>query len=60
MVGELDETTPLEHQRLLYEALTMNEEKELHVVNGSRHTFIEEGGLEQLGSIISKWIRKIR
>jgi len=60
VIGELDETTPLKHQRLLYQALPSNQKKELHIINGARHTFAEEGALEQLESIISEWVRKIK
>lgn len=59
VVGELDETTPLKHQQLLYQALKMHDDKELHIIDGAKHTFIEENALQELKSIIGSWIKGI-
>ncbi|MCX6738128.1 MAG: alpha/beta fold hydrolase [Candidatus Parcubacteria bacterium] len=60
VVGELDESTPPKHVRLLYQALESNKDKEFHIINGAEHTFREEGHLEELKSIISEWVKKIK
>ena len=56
VVGENDEVTPQEHQKLLYDMLST--EKEFHIIDKAGHTFREEPGLTQLENIISNWIKK--
>lgn len=57
IVGELDTSTPFEHQKVLYEKLPGN--KELHVIKGASHTFRETKHLEEIYTILDNWIKKI-
>ena len=57
VVGEHDRTVRIEQQKELYEALTM--QKELHIIPGSGHTFIEPHELNVLGRHLDLWIKKI-
>lgn len=57
VVGENDTRTPLEHQKILYDALPGP--KELHVIKGSPHTYREPAHLQELKNIFDHWIRKI-
>lgn len=57
IVGENDDVTPLKHQQILFEALPCR--KELHVINGSWHTFREEKHLHELKNIFDHWIKSI-
>ncbi len=54
IVGELDDTTPLEHQQLLYDKLPGK--KELHVIKDAEHTFRSKEHLEEIKQIFLKWI----
>ncbi|PLW80101.1 hypothetical protein C0585_04245 [Candidatus Woesearchaeota archaeon] len=56
IVGDKDTTTPLKHQKILFEKLPG--EKEMHVVSGAPHTFKEKEHLEQLKDIFDRWIKK--
>ena len=49
IVGEKDITTPPEHQKKLFDALKAK--KELHIIQGSKHTFKEESHLKKLKTI---------
>lgn len=57
IVGDLDETTPLEQQKFLYEKLKAP--KELHVIRGAGHTFREKEHLEEIAQIFTNWIDKV-
>jgi len=57
IVGDLDETTPLKHQKLLYEKLTGK--KELHIIKGAEHTFREENHLKEIKEIFLNWIESL-
>jgi len=57
IVGEGDTTTPIEHQQILYKVLPGK--KELHIINGSRHTFRNPEHLLELKNIFRKWIIKL-
>lgn len=57
IVGENDTRTPLEHQKILYNALPG--QKELHVIKNSPHTFREPAHLKELKNIIDQWLDKI-
>ncbi len=57
IVGENDDATPPEHQKILFDKLSG--EKELHVIKGAPHTFREKEHLEEVKGIIKKWILKI-
>lgn len=54
IVGELDDTTPLEHQQLLYNKLPGK--KELHIIKGAEHIFRSKEHLEEIKQIFLKWI----
>jgi uncharacterized protein len=54
IVGELDDITPAEHQKILYDALTG--QKELHIIKGAEHTFRKEEHLAEIKEIFLKWI----
>ncbi len=56
VVGDRDETTPLEHQKILFNSLAT--EKEIHIIKGLKHTPREKHHLEELESIIGEWIQK--
>ena len=55
VVGSKDTGTPPEEQKILYDKL--NTDKELHIIEGSKHTFKERGHLRQLYNIFDKWIK---
>lgn len=55
IVGEKDNSTPLEHQQILYDALPGK--KELHVIQGAPHTFKDAEHLRQLGELFDRWIK---
>ncbi|HLA26203.1 MAG TPA: alpha/beta hydrolase [Patescibacteria group bacterium] len=57
IVGENDIRTPLDHQKILYNALLGP--KELHIIKGSPHTFRDPAHLEELKNIFNQWIKKI-
>lgn len=57
IVGQKDESTPVEHQRLLYERLPGR--KEMHIIKGAPHTFREEKHLKEIKSIFKNWIEKL-
>lgn len=57
IVGENDTSTPLEHQKILFDALPGP--KELHVIKGAKHTFREPAHLAELKKIFTAWLKKI-
>jgi pimeloyl-ACP methyl ester carboxylesterase len=57
IVGEHDTSTPVEHQKLLFEKL--HSKKEFHIIKNSAHTFREEGELKELKSLFTNWIKEI-
>ena len=54
IVGDQDTTTPLVHQRLLYDALTCD--KQLHVIPGASHAFRGGDYALQLQNYLSSWL----
>jgi pimeloyl-ACP methyl ester carboxylesterase len=54
IVGENDENTPKEHQKILYKVLPGK--KELHIIKEAPHTFREPNHLAEIRKIFSKWI----
>lgn len=58
IVGEKDESTPVEHQKILFNALPGN--KEIHIINKAPHTFVEESQLKEIKAIFKKWIENIK
>lgn len=57
IVGELDDGTPPEHQKLLYDKLPGK--KEMHVIKGAPHTFREEVHLAEIKQIMSDWVKEL-
>lgn len=57
IVGSLDTHTPVEHQKILFDKLPGK--KELHIINGSEHTFRGEKYFQELKKLFLKWIKNI-
>lgn len=57
MVGDLDNSTPIKHQQILFDKLPGS--KEFHIIPGAPHTFKEEGHLKQIYNYLNDWIKKI-
>lgn len=57
LVGELDHTTPVKHQQLLFDKLLAK--KEFHIIKGAPHTFKEEEHLVEVRDIMSNWIKDL-
>lgn len=57
VVGEQDSSTPLEHQRVLFNAL--EGPKEIHVIDGAQHSFYEIGEQKELKRIVKAWASKL-
>ena len=55
IVGDRDDSTPPEHQKILFDALTGK--KEMHVIKGAPHTFRDPVHLEKIRVIFDKWIK---
>lgn len=58
IVGSKDNGTPFEHQKLLMDAAA-SESKEIHVIEGSEHSYIAPAHLAEVKTIIVKWLQKI-
>lgn len=58
MVGELDDTTPIVHQKILFDLLP-TKRKEMHIIKGAEHTFKKPEHLIEIGNIFYNWIKKI-
>ena len=56
IVGELDDGTPSEHRKLFFDVLPGP--KELHIIKGAKHTFVEPQHLEEIKGLFDKWIKK--
>jgi len=56
IVGEKDASTPVDHIKKLHEKLRCD--KELHIIKGAEHSFIEEKHLTEIRNIMDKWIKK--
>ncbi len=57
VVGSEDVATPVNHQRIFFDALPG--EKEIHIIQGSPHTFHNVAHLDELKSILAVWLKKI-
>jgi pimeloyl-ACP methyl ester carboxylesterase len=55
IVGEKDDGTPPEHQRLLFNNLPGK--KELHIIKDGPHTFRDAKQLKEIKKIIKEWIK---
>jgi pimeloyl-ACP methyl ester carboxylesterase len=58
IVGELDDVCPLAHQEILFNALP-TVKKELHIIQGAPHTFRDENHLQEIYSIMDKWLKTL-
>ena len=56
IVGSEDAGTPLEDQKKLYDKLSGD--KEIHLIDGAPHTFIESQHLKQIKKLFKNWITK--
>ena len=57
IAGDLDESTPLAHQKMLFEKLSGK--KELHIIKGAEHTFRDQEHLAEIKKIILNWAKEI-
>lgn len=57
VVGELDNTTPLKNQQILFDRLPGI--KELHLIKGAPHTFRKKEHLDELYKILDNWIKSL-
>lgn len=57
IVGELDESTPPEHQQILFNHLPGK--KEIYIIKGAPHTYKDQNHLEELKQIFKDWLAKI-
>lgn len=57
IVGDKDESTPQEHQKLLFDQLPGK--KEFHIIKNGPHTFRDPEHLKEIKEIFDKWIKKI-
>lgn len=57
VVGSKDETTPLKHQQILFDALP--DKKALHVIAGGPHTFRSAEHITELKTVISDWLKDL-
>ncbi len=56
IVGELDESTPVSHQQLFYDALPGGN-KELQIIKNAPHTFRAEEHLVELKQLVNTWLK---
>jgi len=57
IVGDQDDSTPPEHQQILFEKLPGK--KEIHIIKGAPHTFKDEKHLMEIKEILNKWISRL-
>ena len=55
IVGENDDSTPPEHQKVSFDVLPGK--KEIHIIKGAHHTFRDLVHLEEIKMIFDKWIK---
>jgi len=56
IVGDQDDSTLPEHQKIFYERLPGK--KEFHIIKGATHTFKDPEHLKELEEIFDQWIKK--
>lgn len=56
IVGDKDLSTPIKHQKILFEKLAGP--KELHIIKGANHFFRHKKHLAQIKNILSQWLKK--
>ncbi|PIR86957.1 MAG: hypothetical protein COU11_03000 [Candidatus Harrisonbacteria bacterium CG10_big_fil_rev_8_21_14_0_10_49_15] len=57
IVGEEDESTPPQHQQILFDAIA-HDRKELHIIKDAPHTFRTPEHLQEIKQIMINWIKK--
>jgi pimeloyl-ACP methyl ester carboxylesterase len=57
IVGDRDKSTPVEHQKILFEKLP--EPKEFHIIEGAGHVFREEHERVELHNLVKAWAAKL-
>ena len=57
IVGDKDDATPPEHQKILFDKLSGK--KEMHIIEGASHTFRGENYLKEIKDIFLKWNDKL-
>lgn len=57
IVGENDDNTPPNQQKILFEKLPGK--KELHIIKGGPHTFRDPAHLQEIKEIFDKWIKSL-
>ena len=57
IVGTKDNSTPLKHQKILFNKLPCD--KELYIIENAPHTFKNKKHLDQIYRIMNKWIKKL-
>ncbi len=57
LVGDQDKSTPLKHQKILFEKLSGK--KELHIIKNAPHTFTEPAHLAEIKNIFINWIKTL-
>lgn len=55
---EKDNTTPYNHQKLLFNKI--QSKKEIHIIKNWPHTFREEKDLDEIKELLSKWINNFK
>lgn len=56
IVGDKDDSTPIKHQRILFNKLPPGK-KEMHIIKNAPHTFREPQHLKEIKDIFNKWIK---
>ncbi|PIQ68019.1 MAG: hypothetical protein COV91_06435 [Candidatus Taylorbacteria bacterium CG11_big_fil_rev_8_21_14_0_20_46_11] len=56
IVGDQDDSTPSEHQKMLFDAIVGP--KEMHIIKGAPHTFVDPKHLEEIKTLFDRWIKK--
>ena len=57
-VGDCDDSTPPDHQQLLFDALPWDKKK-FHLIDNATHTFDKKENLDELYKIFDRWIKNI-
>lgn len=58
IVGELDESCPVNHQKILFDAIPSNK-KELSIIASAPHTFKDEIHLQEFAKVVDEWVKKL-
>lgn len=57
VAGELDNTTPVKHQKILFDKLVGP--KDFYIIKEAPHSFREDTHLNQLSDILNSWIKNL-